>query len=185
MNTTIIKIVFVLAMLMMAGCKTPKFSIKQTAAFNAINVCEMQDDYKSIIIEIERVYPTQTNTTSQVLSEVLRGTGNSANRIDVTGQGFHINISKNQLIVDVPYYGEQQIGGSTNRNGINIKNQNFDLVRCEFEENNKYSFSIISEDANQEGYRMNLELFIGNMARVTIFPSNAQSIRYEGRYRLE
>jgi hypothetical protein len=65
-------------------------------------------------IAIDAAYPSNTYATQQVINSVMRGTGDTANRIDLSGDGHFMELGVQRVAASLPFYGERRQGGGYN-----------------------------------------------------------------------
>lgn len=136
---------------------------------------------KSYMIEVKTAYPMQTHAVTQITNTLMRNTGNSAGRIDVTGN--FIEVTGDSVKGGLSYYGEVRIANTLDPRdgGINFEGE---TLSYEVLENDKKQ--ILSVEFDIKGNSMELFSVIMQLypnKRVTIFINspNRNSIRYDGR----
>jgi hypothetical protein len=137
-------------------------------------------------IELQTAFPFNTLATTQVLNGLfLQNTGNSASRVELSGEGNFIEISNDSVKGYLPFFGEQRFNaGSYGGRDLAIQ---FEGVLKDFEKsiNTKkkkleIEFSANHSDDYSERYDVRVELFARKNVIVHITPTNRTFIRYSG-----
>gem|GEM_PF-3054869 len=125
--------------------------------------------------------PLTTTAVMNVGNELFRNTGNTANRLDINGQGYTLTVRNDSLITRLPYVGERQMGGgyNTTDSGIVIKGA---VTNYEQQPLNEKGETIIKMSAfnNVESYNVQLTVMLSGFTRVNINSSQRNSIVYTG-----
>jgi hypothetical protein len=134
-------------------------------------------------IAVDAAYPANTVATQQVLNSILRGTGDTANRVDLSGDGHFIEIGSERVQASLPFYGERrQGGGYNNTNDAGIQ---FDVVPKEYtveqeEDLYRYRISFVA-DKGIENFNADVVLFANGTAVIYVTSNTRTRIEYRGR----
>ena len=167
------------------GCKTNKLDKNEAKAKNLalLETIFTQDNYH---IDIEVAYPFTSVATTQVSNVLLRNTGNTANRIDIRGDGNFIKIQNDTLTGYLPFFGEQR-SGSGSYGGSNLAIQFDEPLEDLTKQLNKDKGKIELEfTANQKGtdnekYDIRIDIYPNKNVSVNITPVFKTFMRYSGK----
>jgi len=176
----VLKIGFVFYLCFFSSCKS----------INTINNSKKEAQFQQLVkliksrsyqININAVYPFNTNASTQVINALLFPIGDSAARIDVTGDGNFLKVSNNNVEADLPYFGERRIGGNyggTN-SGIMFNKAPEDY---HIKVNEKKKNVIVKFSANNltENYTVILKVTLNNKAYISINSFHLNQISYDG-----
>ncbi len=169
-----------LAITLIVSCKPSQATAERTQALNNLETILNSKDFK---IDIHTALPYTTRATTQVLNQLMRNTGNTANRITVSG--YDITVKNDSISGQLPYYGEQQLSsGSYNGNmGIvfNDKPQSLTLTKHKKRDAYIIKFNINDTEDPVETYRITITVFSNSTADVNIIPSHRNGISYKGQ----
>jgi hypothetical protein len=134
-------------------------------------------------IVVDAAYPGNTYASQQVLNSVLRGTGDTANRIDLSGDGHYLQISPERVQASLPFYGELRQAGSYGT--INESGVQFDLVPEDYtveHEKDLYRYRIkFAADKGIENFNTEVILFANGTATIYVTSNTRTRIEYRGR----
>ncbi len=159
---------------------TKETQTKQLAALDSLN---QLNDYQ---IEIEVAYPFATTATTQVANVLLRNTGNTANRIDVNGDGYYISIQNDSVKAYLPFFGERRLssgtyGGSDDaikiNEALNELNKQMDKEKGKL----KLGFNARQDSSDNESYQISIDLYPNKNVSVNINPVYKTFMRYQGK----
>jgi len=135
----------------------------------------------SFVFEAKTAYPMQSTAVMRVNNVLLRNTGNSAGRIDISGNGDFIEILNDSVQGQLPYFGEVRVVNSLDPNdsGINFNGTptSYELIENEKKKNLRLEFDIKSK---VEGYTVIMELYPSKRSTVFINCINRSPIRFDG-----
>jgi len=176
-----LQIGFVLFLCFFSSCKSVDTvnNAKEEAQFEQLVQWVKQQSYQ---ININAIYPFNSNATTQVINALLLPTGNSAARIDVTGEGNYIKVFNNKVKANLAYFGERRIGGNyggTN-SGIVFDEKTPEDYQIEINDKKKYVTVKFSANNVTENYSVTLRLFLNNNAYISINSSHLNQISYDG-----
>lgn len=136
---------------------------------------------KDFTIAIEVMQPQLTNAVMQVTNELLRNTGNTAGRVDVTRDGHKIRIANDSVYADLPFMGERRMGGGYNNQstGITVASplENYETTYIEKSGMHEAAFDATS---GIESFRFTITLYRNGFARVNVTPSQRTNVVYTG-----
>jgi hypothetical protein len=167
------------------ACKTSKvdnkISVEDLATLESL---EEKNDY---YIEINVAYPFMTLATSQTANFLLRNTGgNTANRIEVRGDGNFIEIKNDSVKGYLPFFGERRLNagayGGTDTS-IQFEEPLNDLSKAINTNKGKLELEFTARqqgDAN-ERYQITLDIFPNKKVTVDIRPIAKTLMRYDGQ----
>ena len=141
---------------------------------------------KSVQIDIKTVYPFNSATTTRVLNSIMiPRTSNTANRIDVTGDGHFITVSKTETKGNLPYFGEQRIAGghyNSSDQGILFEGEpiNYKLAKHPKKPAWEISYEVKDKTESTEAYEIQLLVFSSKFVEVNIVSTLKNVIRYQG-----
>ena len=136
----------------------------------------------NIKILVDAAYPMNTAASQQVLNSVLRGTGDTANRIDLSGDGYYIEMGPRRVMANLPFYGERRQGGGYNN--INESGIQFDAIPKDYdlelkEDRYEYNVNFLAENGT-ENFDTEVILFANGNAVIYINSNNRTRIEYRG-----
>ncbi|GGD39186.1 hypothetical protein GCM10011361_02880 [Muriicola marianensis] len=122
-----------------------------------------------------------TQGITQVANSGLLMPGSNANRIDLMGNSNYFRVVGDSVFINLPYFGERQIGGGYGNPdvGINFEGVPLSYVLTKEEKDNKYTAEIKVRD-EIETLAINLFLFPSGKADIYVNSTHRSSIRYTG-----
>ncbi len=133
-------------------------------------------------IEVTAAFPMNTFASQQVINAVMRNTGDTANRIDLNGDGHYLTISKEKVVADLPFYGERRQGGSgynSNDTGISFDTEPKDYQMTLDEARGRYKITFDAQK-DTESFDVEITLFANGTASVFISSVTRTRIEYQG-----
>ncbi|AZQ44356.1 DUF4251 domain-containing protein [Nonlabens ponticola] len=134
-------------------------------------------------IEAQAAYPSNTYASQQVINQVLTNTGDSAARIDISGDGHFMQIGNDQVMANLPFYGERRQAGSyagtDGDTGIVFEDSPDDYEISADDNKRRYD---ISFEVNQgtENYNVDLILFANKNAVIYVNSNQRTRMEYRG-----
>ncbi|GAA0871719.1 hypothetical protein GCM10009117_08650 [Gangjinia marincola] len=157
----------------------PKMSLADREKAHSEHIEQLKEG--ALRIEINTAYPFQTNAVNQVSNVIWQFTGNTANRVIVSGSGDFIEIKNDTLHGDLSYIGERQISSPYSSTDIGIR---FNSVPREFEiiEDSHHKFiELVANISDRiENYDIRIRLYPTGNASAYINSSLRTPIRYDG-----
>ncbi|WP_273273558.1 DUF4251 domain-containing protein [Maribacter polysiphoniae] len=134
---------------------------------------------KSFTIDIKTAHPMQTQAVTQVTMALLRNTGNTAGRIDVTDD--YIKVMQDSVKGSLSYFGEVQVVSTMNPQDAGIHFEG-EPTTYEVTENSKKQYLKIEFDVKgkAESYEVIMTLYPNKKATVFVNSAYRNSIRYDG-----
>ncbi|MHA7843006.1 MAG: DUF4251 domain-containing protein [Winogradskyella sp.] len=182
-RTPIVSITYTLAIIvsMLAiSCKPSESMAERTQALSTL---ETKINNKNFKIDINTVIPFNTNATTQVLNNLMRYTGNTANRITVNG--YYITFKNDSISGYLPYYGEQELSSNRYNTDLGIEfsgiPQEYSLDKLKRKDAYLMKFTINDQKDTVETYRVFITFFPSNTADVNIVTSHRNGISYRGQ----
>jgi len=175
----------VFSLLLAVSCKSAKNVTETDEAAMSKLVTLLES--KTFQIDIEATQPFNTAATTEVLNKIMiPQTGNSANRINVQGDGHYIRSEDGHFKASLPYYGEQrQAGGHYNPKGNNLSfddsPEDLELTLDEKRLKAIVSFTIDDDKDNIENYDVRITAFPNGYADIYVTSTHRTNIRYMGR----
>ena len=135
---------------------------------------------KSFTIDVKTAHPMLTYDVMQITNALLRNTGNTAGRIDVTGN--FIKVMGDSVEAGLSYYGEVRIANSLDPRdaGINFEGE---PLSYEVSENKKKQTLRVAFDIKgktMELFSVIMQLYPNKNTTLFINSPNRNSIRYDG-----
>lgn len=173
-------VIVILLISVSASCKSSQSIARQSQEFkNLKNILNS----KAFKVDVHTALPFNTRVTRQVLNELTRFTGNNANQIMITG--YEVNFKNDSIIGQLPYYGEQQLGGGRyNANfGIVFNNipKDYSLEKHKKHDAFVMKFNIDDDIESVETYRVIITFFSNNSTDIDVISSHRNTISYSGR----
>ena len=136
---------------------------------------------KSFMIEVKTAYPMQTYAVTQITNTLMRNTGNSAGRIDVTGD--YIRVKADSVKGGLSYYGEVRIANTLDPRdaGINFEGETLSYEVFENEKKQILSVRFDIKGNTMELFSVIMQLYPNKRVTVFINSPNRNSIRYDGK----
>jgi len=166
----------------LSSCKTNSLAKSELEAKNKI-VLDSLNALNNYKVDIEVIYPFNTVGTAEVANALLINTGNTANRIDVRGDGNFIEIKNDSVRAYLPFFGESRIsgGGVGGRSiAIQIDEPIKDFKKTITKGKLELVFNATQEKGDKDKYKIKIELFANNRATVDVTPVYRTFIRYDG-----
>lgn len=171
----ILAVLSIIIMTSCAGSRLNETPEQKAAVDNAISS-------KDFTVAIEVMEPRVTFAVQNVANELLRNTGNTANRVSLDGQGYELKIKNDSVITRLPYVGERQMGGGYNNldTGIIVDGP---ITNYQEKTDSKKGETIITMDAmnGAETYSIQLTIQQYGFTRVNVNSSQRNSIAYSGK----
>jgi hypothetical protein len=167
------------------SCKTNQIA-KAEAKANDLKILDSLYAKKDYHIKINVAYPFASVATTKVANELLRNTGNSANRIDVSGDGNFIKIQNDTVSGYLPFFGESRTSsvsyGGTDLD-IQFEEPLKDLKKQINTEKPKLKLEFTTEQKrnNNEKYDVSIDIYPNKNVRVNIRPVHKTVMQYDGR----
>lgn len=171
-----------LALVFAVSCKTSESATQRAEKLNNLETILKSKDFK---IDINTVLPFNTNATTQVLNQVMRNTGNTANQINVNG--YDITVKNDTVTGYLPYYGEQRLSSTRYNASLGIEfsgvPQDYELSKHQKKDVYIMQFTINYEEDTVESYKIFITFFPSNTVDVNIISSHRNTIGYRGQLR--
>lgn len=169
-----------LAIVFAVSCKTSESATQRTEELNNLETTLNGKNFK---IDINTVIPFNTNATTQVLNNLTRYTGNTANRINVNG--YSITFKNDSVIGYLPYYGEQRLSSTRYNNSLGIEfndiPQNYQLSKHQKKDAYVMQFTINDDSDTVESYKIFITFFPSKTVDISIVSSHRNTIGYRGQ----
>jgi len=163
------------AALMLFGCGASQKIKESNSALDQLMA------NKSFEIDIRTAEPQLTQAMGQIANSGLLGPGNSVSRIDVNGSGYFIRIEGDSVAAELPYYGEQQMGGGyTSNTGIKFNGitEDLEIIKDEMKQGYTIKFTI---GASAETFFVATTVGNNATSSTAVRSSNRNRIRYAGK----
>lgn len=165
----------VLTGVLLTGCKSTEKIVVPNPKLGALM------ENKEFRIAVDAVQPQLTMALAQLNNSQLVRPGNKLSNINVNGEGYFIKMEGDSVTVNLPYYGERQMGGGYGSPvGIVFKEIARDLKIEKAAKTNAYQVTFGVPSA-EEFYRfmITIENNLGCTAHVT--SSHRNRIRFTGK----
>ena len=147
------------------------------------DLTSLMNNGETIRIEMNAAYPLNTFASQQVINQIMRNTGDTANRIDLTGDGAFLEFSADTVSADLPFFGERRQGGGYNNSqdsGIFFEQAPEDYQFAANESDLQYDVDFEANNKT-ENFDVNVVVFANGSATVYVRSSARTVIRYDGR----
>lgn len=137
---------------------------------------------KQFKVEFIRAYPQTSTSFNQAYNYIMRGTGQSAQAINLISQTSYIKIKGDSIQADLPFYGERYMGGNySDAQGIHI-----DGLMSNYSETLKKQAVVIRFEAGEaensiEHYQIILRVFENKRVEATVQSTQRSNISYSGK----
>lgn len=181
---------YLLLLLLFTACKSAETKLKTEDTQQALAELETILNQKKYRIDIHTIMPFNTMATTQVLNALLvPRTGNSANRIDVSGDGNFIEIQDSIASSYLPFFGEIQmstsiIGGTDSAIQFKSLFEDYSVEPYKNEDAFVVKFKANQENQNMESFNVRMIVFLNKGADITLLSSHRNFIRYQGDLRV-
>ena len=167
------------------GCKVNKFDKNETEAKD-LAVLKTILAEKNYRIAIEVAYPFVSAATTQVSNVLLRNTGNTANRIDLRGDGNFIEIKNDTLTGYLPFFGEQRLNaGEYGGKDLSIQfEEPLQDLKKKIDSDKgvlELAFTAKQKGNSNERYDIDVKIYSNKNVSVYITPVYRTFMRYSGR----
>jgi len=184
-NSNIVTLAIVSVVVFFTSCKSAD---SVSAASTAMDMAQLETllNQKTYRVDVNVVYPFTTAATTQVLNKVMmNNAGNTANRIDVRGDGFFIEFKDGVAKAYLPFFGEQRLSSAHNavdNAGISFDDtpKTYDISKHKKKDAYIVEFQVDDNNQTTESYDVSLTIFTSKSVEVNISPSQKQMIRYTG-----
>ncbi|MBC3846281.1 DUF4251 domain-containing protein [Winogradskyella echinorum] len=168
------------------NCKS-KANLNDSAYVADISQLEALMENDAYHIDIEVAYPFTTAATTQVVNALLlQNTGNSANRIDVRGDGNSVIIQNDSVIGDLSFFGERRLSAGrygSSDGGIHFEGipKNFEKTINKEKRKLEINFKTNEKQQSSETYDVNIVIFPSKRVEVKVTSTFRTFMRYSGR----
>ncbi len=133
-------------------------------------------------IRSDAAFPLMTQGITAVANAGLLMPGSSASRIDLIGNSNHFRVIGDSVSVNLPYYGERQMGGgyANNDTGISYEGtpQRYEIQWDEIKD--RYLITMRARQGT-ETLQFNVMVFPSLKADINVNSTHRFSIRYSGK----
>ncbi|AGC78262.1 uncharacterized protein DUF4251 [Nonlabens dokdonensis] len=136
---------------------------------------------KSFEFQADAAFPFQTQAFNNVANDLLLQTGNNANRINLQGNNYSVQVGEKKAQFNLPFYGERRLSG-----GYNGDNTGFDFTSAIEVSNNqiiaKNGYLSYKFKASNKTESVDVELMIYslNSVNLSVNSSHRTFMKYEG-----
>lgn len=164
------------------GCATNKSVVETEKEKKYAQLVDNKVSNKEWKVYVQTANPLANHEIARI---GLLPAGSTANRILLNG-GDYIILKGDEVELDLPYYGRQQIGGgfTYGMSGFRFKGKVLDYKET-FEENKKRHVIRIKTKHNQETFTIIVKFFRNAKSDVYINTSHRTALNYEGQLALE
>ncbi|WP_082438602.1 DUF4251 domain-containing protein [Nonlabens sp. YIK11] len=172
-------VLLLIAILSITACSVQKTG--SPAEFEALTNKVVNGD--TLRIEMDAAYPLNTYASQQVIQQLMRNTGNTANRIDLSGDSYFLEIHPDMVKASLPFFGERRQGAGYNNpqdSGINFEQAPEDYLYTADNEAYKYEIEFDANDKT-ENYDVDVVVFANGKATVYVRSTTRTVMQYQGR----
>jgi hypothetical protein len=171
-------------LMLFSGCKTNKIDKNKTSASD-LAILESLSNRSDYYIEIDVAYPFMTLATMQATNILMRNTGNTANRIEVSGDGNYLKIENDSIKGYLPFFGERRLNaGAYSGTDVSIQleeplrdlSKEIDTIKGKL----KLEFTARQKNDANEKYQIKVDIFPSKKVSVDIRPIARTLMRYDG-----
>lgn len=161
------------------SCTSSKKAYTPTAKSKALDALVSD---RHFIVKITSAAPQVTSSMLSIANSGLLGPGNTISSISLTGNGNHITIKGDSIVMDLPYYGERQMGGGyTSESGIKFNGIPEELSFSKNKQNQRHTINFKVRGEGTEYFTVNTQLFPSYKTTITVTSSQRNSIGYSGQ----
>ncbi len=167
----------------LSGCGGTKSAAE--IALNTEKLEAIKNDVasKSYSIEVHTAYPTQTYAVTQITNALMRNTGNSASRIDVTGNSIKVKGDTIQGIL--PYIGEVRAGSPMSSRDVGIEFKGQPISYKVIDNNKRQTLDIEFQIKDKiERYDIIIQIYPDKSTTILVNCRYRTSIRYDGTFKV-
>lgn len=141
---------------------------------------------QSYRIEVETVKPFNTAVVQNVLNGLfIQRTGNTSNRIYVTGDGNFIACTEENVTGELPFFGEQRqgsgyYGNSSNGIVINGLPRDYQVFPHRKKEAVMITFTVSDSNNATEHYDFSIMVFTNKSVNISVVSTHRTTIEYTG-----
>ena len=140
---------------------------------------------KSLVIVSSSAMPFASVAFSRVANSNILGPGNNANNIDITSNSNKLTIKGDSIRAYLPYFGEQNFGGSYggNHTGIEFNDipKDYQVIHDDKKHTVDIHFKIDDQYRNSDHYDIMITLYPNNRSTIRVQSTSRTSIEYTGR----
>ncbi|MBS3738109.1 DUF4251 domain-containing protein [Mesohalobacter halotolerans] len=172
------------------SCKAHKIDKSKTKIKNKA-ILDSLYALKSYYVDVNTAYPFNTSSYSQVANTLLRNNaGNTANRIDLSGDGNYLEIQNDSVKAYLPFFGEQRLSaGDYGGRDLSIKIDEpvDELLKQIDSKKDKLTlkFSTKQDGSDNDKYKIIIDIFPNENVSVKIMPVYRTFMRYDGHLNTE
>lgn len=171
-----IKTILTVALLSMVafGCSSSKKIVANNPELDRL----MTEQF--FVFHVKTVEPQVTAALANVRNSGLMDLGDTTSRIDATADGYFLKLEGEQLVVDLPYYGERPVVVNlATGTGISLTNiaNNLSITKDAIKKGYKITFSTKSQTEN---YNFTLTVAANLSGTLVVLSSQRDRIQYQG-----
>lgn len=176
-NRFIMRLVVACLMMFFVSCSSLKYNATDAEIANLKDIVKS----KKIALSFDWAQPIGLNMGVTGLQSLMPP-GSTTNNINLIGNPNFLNINKDSIHMDLPYYGQQQLGRgyNTNDTGVSFKGTPY-KTETEFKEN-KYILKYWL-DSKYDDYRIIITLFANKKSVLRVNSSHRTTINYDGTWK--
>lgn len=136
---------------------------------------------KQFTIQASSASPQPTNSIVSLSNSGLLGAGNTAGNISLIGNSNHLTVKGDSISIDLPYYGERQMGGGYNsESGVKFNGipKEYTVTKDERTQRHTINFKVRGEGT--ELFTINAIIFPNWKTNILVTSSQRTPIRYQG-----
>ncbi|HLS31174.1 MAG TPA: DUF4251 domain-containing protein [Flavobacteriaceae bacterium] len=176
---------FIIIILVLFSCSSAKLADNDTKKVNTAKIEELIEK-EAFKINVDYAFPKTSSQFNQAVQNLnLSAVGNSANRINIQGEGYYLEIKKDSVIAVLPFYGEQYSGYQiTTHDRIEFKgdSEKYEINADPTKKSNRTRISFQIADANRIGewYDVSLLIFENGKTDMQVSSSRRSIMAYRG-----
>ena len=158
--------------------------IKQTSSEEKKAQLEQMVNERSFRLEADWVNPMATQSMNSLSNAGLLPPGSTPNRINIVGITAFLEVKKDSVAADLPYWGERQFGTPYNSRNMGIQFEgvprNFEISYNERKKQYEFEFDITND---MEAFNVSGILFSNLTSQFSINSTQRFVIGYDGKIR--
>lgn len=171
--------------LFFSSCKSPQATSVVTSNPETQNLLALMQQ-QPYTVEVEVAQPFYTAASQSVINSLLiPRTGNTASRIDITGDGHFISVGDGHVKSNLPFFGEQRQGSGhygTLGNGINMAGEvkDYTIMNHKKKEAIVVKFTSNQSKSSTEHHDVIMTIFPNRHVEVSVVSSHRTTMNYSG-----
>ena len=174
-------IILSISILVLTSCKS-SFTEADHTKLKSLQEEVLNDTF---IFEADAALPFNSQAVNNAINNILIRNGNSASRINLSGDNYTLKIEEEMAVFYLPFYGERRVGGGYNdENSFDFTGEIKNVSQSIVPNSNyiSYEFDVRNDT---ESLSIELKIFSRETAHLIINSSQRSYMKYDGHLSIE